>query len=83
MENDVVKCKKYPYLAAYCQKCICQWPDLDENHNNIGIVSLSCLDLFYMAVIADADTDCPQALIQTVPIDYSHLDLPWPQYGFS
>lgn len=57
MENDVVKYKEYLYLAVYCQKCICQWPDYDENHNSIGLVSLSRLDLFYMALIADADTE--------------------------
>ena len=26
--------------------------------------------------------DCPQALTQTVLMDYSHLDLPRPEYGF-
>ena len=26
--------------------------------------------------------DCPQALIQTVPMDYSHMDLPRPKYSF-
>ncbi len=57
MENDVVKCKEYLYLAAYCQKCIWKWPDHNENHNSIGLVSLSRLDLFYMALIADADTE--------------------------
>lgn len=56
MENNTDKCKEYLYLAAYCQKCICQWPDHDETHNSIGLVSLSRLDLFYMALIADADT---------------------------
>ena len=57
MESNTNKCKEYLYLAAYCQKCICQWPDHDENHNSIGLVSLSRLDLFYMALIADANTE--------------------------
>ncbi len=26
--------------------------------------------------------DCPRELMQTVPMDYSHLDLPRPKYGF-
>lgn len=26
--------------------------------------------------------DCPKELMQTVPMDYSHLDLPRPKYGF-
>lgn len=26
--------------------------------------------------------DCPQALIRSVPMDYSHLDLSRPKYGF-
>ena len=26
--------------------------------------------------------DCPKELFQTVPMDYSHLDLPRPKYGF-
>lgn len=55
MERNTNTGKEYCYLAAYCQKCIGQWPGHDKNHNSIGLVSLSRLDLFYMALIADTE----------------------------
>lgn len=52
--NNTKRCKEYLYLAAYCQKCLCGWPDDDELHVATCHVSLQQLDKFLMAVIADA-----------------------------
>lgn len=57
MEGDIIKCKEYLYLAAYCQKCICQWPNQEKSHSSTDFVSLSHLGEFYMGVIADADVE--------------------------
>lgn len=55
--EDTVRCKKYLYLAAYCQICLCGWPDDDELHVATCHVSLQQLHTFLMAVIADAKDD--------------------------
>lgn len=55
MEDNTIQCKEYLYLAAYCQKCICRWPDHKERGGATDFVSLSQLTSFYMALIADAD----------------------------
>ena len=55
--EDTVRCKEYLYLAAYCQKCLCGWPDDDELHVATCHVSLQQLHTFLMAVIADAKDD--------------------------
>ena len=52
--GDTVRCKEYLYLAAYCQKCLCGWPDDDELHVATCHVSSQQLHTFLMAVIADA-----------------------------
>lgn len=57
MEGDIIKCKECLYLAAYCQKCICQWPNQEKSHSSTDFVSLSHLGEFYMGVIADADVE--------------------------
>ena len=36
MEDNTIQCKEYLYLAAYCQKCICRWPDHKERGGEIG-----------------------------------------------
>lgn len=54
--KDTVSCKEYLYLAAYCQKCLCGWPDDDELHVATCHVSSQQLDKFLMAVIADTKT---------------------------
>lgn len=55
--GDSQKCKNYLYLAAYCQKCICQWPNQEKSHSSTDFVSLSHLGEFYMGIIADADDE--------------------------
>lgn len=57
IDGDMIKCKEYLYLAAYCQKCICQWPNQEKAHSSTDFVSLSHLGEFYMSVIADADVE--------------------------
>jgi len=62
MEKNTIKCKEYLYLSAYCQKCICQWPNQEKAHSSTDFVSLSHLEEFYMGVIADADVEFIRSL---------------------
>ena len=52
--NDTLHCKDYLYLAAYCQKCLCNWPD-NELRVTTGLVSLGQIEKFLIAIVADAE----------------------------